>query len=146
VETASLNRREVEDLVNVIAAEVVRQMRSTAPATAVDASKSGVSKGIGKEEVCEGCPRLPVPAAVSPTAVRLSADVRALAALMDHTLLRPEATRTQIEKVCEEALQMHFVAVCVNPAWVPLAAEKLRGSTVWRPMFVAWPRSVMLRG
>jgi deoxyribose-phosphate aldolase len=129
VETASLSRREVEDLVNVIAAEVVRQMGSGAAGAGVDMPQSG-TRSVAKQDLCEGCPRLPVPAAMSPSPVRLSADVRALAALMDHTLLRPEATRAQIEKLCDEALQMRFAAVCVNPAWVALAAEKLRESTV----------------
>uniref|UniRef100_A0A832I3I2 Deoxyribose-phosphate aldolase n=1 Tax=Eiseniibacteriota bacterium TaxID=2212470 RepID=A0A832I3I2_UNCEI len=53
-----------------------------------------------------------------------------LASLIDHTLLKPEATRDQIEQLCREAAQYCFASVCVNPVWVPLAAELLRGTGV----------------
>ena len=53
---------------------------------------------------------------VQPTTPRLSS--RALARYIDHTLLKPEATQTQIDQLCEEAQRYHFMAVCVNPAWV----------------------------
>jgi len=53
-----------------------------------------------------------------------------LASLIDHTLLKPEATREQIEQLCREAAQFCFASVCVNPVWVPLCAELLRGSGV----------------
>lgn len=53
-----------------------------------------------------------------------------LARYIDHTLLRPNATRPEIEKLCREALQFQFAAVCVNPVWVRLAARMLEGSAV----------------
>lgn len=53
-----------------------------------------------------------------------------LARLIDHTLLKPDATRDEIEKLCREAARFCFASVCVNPVWVPLAAELLRGSGV----------------
>ena len=53
-----------------------------------------------------------------------------LASLIDHTLLKPEATRDQVEQLCREAAQFCFASVCVNPVWVPLCAEILRGSGV----------------
>jgi deoxyribose-phosphate aldolase len=53
-----------------------------------------------------------------------------IAALIDHTLLRPEATRSDVLRLCMEARQFGFAAVCVNPYWVPLAAAALRGTTV----------------
>ena len=43
--------------------------------------------------------------------------------MIDHTLLKPEAVPAQIERLCEEALEHGFAAVCVNGAWVPLAAR-----------------------
>lgn len=55
---------------------------------------------------------------------------RELARMIDHTLLKPEATRSQIEHLCREALTYQFASVCVNPHWVPLAAELLKGSPV----------------
>ncbi len=54
----------------------------------------------------------------------------ALAQLFDHTLLKPEATETQIRRLCEEAIQEGFYAVCVNPYWIPLCAQVLTGSAV----------------
>lgn len=53
-----------------------------------------------------------------------------LAALIDHTLLKPDATEEQITKLCEEAAQCGFASVCVNPCWVRLCRDLLRGSKV----------------
>ena len=53
-----------------------------------------------------------------------------IAALIDHTLLRPEATQEDIIKLCREAREYKFASVCVNPFWVPLAATELAGSPV----------------
>ena len=56
--------------------------------------------------------------------------VREIAALIDHTLLKPQATAADIRRLCQEARQYAFAAVCVNPYWVPLAAGELAGSPV----------------
>jgi deoxyribose-phosphate aldolase len=53
-----------------------------------------------------------------------------LAALIDHTLLKPEATEEQIRKLCTEAAEFHFATVCIEPTWVRLAARLLHGSGV----------------
>ncbi len=53
-----------------------------------------------------------------------------LAGLMDHTLLKPEATPAQIETLCREALRHRFFSVCVNPRYVPQCVRVLRGSRV----------------
>jgi deoxyribose-phosphate aldolase len=52
------------------------------------------------------------------------------ASLIDHTLLKPEATESDIKKLCDEAAQFGFASVCVNPSWVKRASEFLRGSGV----------------
>lgn len=52
------------------------------------------------------------------------------ASLIDHTLLKPEASEADIRRLCDEAAQFGFASVCVNPAWVKRAAEFLRGSNV----------------
>lgn len=49
-------------------------------------------------------------------------DPAAVAALIDHTLLKPQATQSDIESLCHEALKFRFASVCVNPVYVPLAA------------------------
>lgn len=52
------------------------------------------------------------------------------AAYIDHTLLKADATKEEIIQLCEEAKTYSFASVCVNPAWVKMAAEILNGSTV----------------
>ena len=64
---------------------------------------------------------------------------RQLASCIDHTLLKANATRMDILRLCEEARQFGFKAVCVNPAWVPLAAEALKGSGVGLATVVGFP-------
>src|SRR5476649_1693432 len=51
-----------------------------------------------------------------------------VASMIDHTLLKPDATRANIEELCREAAQFKFATVCVNPTWVALAAKLLSGS------------------
>ncbi len=53
-----------------------------------------------------------------------------IAKMIDHTLLKPEATKEQITKLCEEAAEHGFMSVCVNPAWVKLSSELLAGTDV----------------
>ena len=55
---------------------------------------------------------------------------REIAALIDHTLLKPQATAADIRRLCEEARRYEFAAVSVNPYWVRLAASELAGSPV----------------
>jgi deoxyribose-phosphate aldolase len=52
------------------------------------------------------------------------------ASLIDHTLLKPEATDEDIKRLCEEAARYRFASVCVNPTWVRAAACNLRGTHV----------------
>ena len=56
--------------------------------------------------------------------------VSGIASLIDHTLLKPDATRADIGRLCGEAAELRFATVCVNPAWVALCAGLLRGSGV----------------
>jgi deoxyribose-phosphate aldolase len=65
-----------------------------------------------------------------------SADV---AALIDHTLLKPEATRSDIERICREALQYRFASVCVNSVFVKQVCEALRNSSVKTCVVVGFP-------
>jgi len=62
-----------------------------------------------------------------------------IAATIDHTLLRPEATATDIRQVCAEARKYGFASVCVNPYWVPLVAGELAGSPVKVCTVVGFP-------
>ncbi len=62
-----------------------------------------------------------------------------IASLIDHTLLRPEATRADIQQLCREAREYKFASVCVNAYWVPLAAAELAGSGVLVCTVVGFP-------
>jgi deoxyribose-phosphate aldolase len=62
-----------------------------------------------------------------------------VAALIDHTLLKPDATATEIEKLCREAAEFHFATVCVNPTWVAFCARLLRGTGVGVCSVVGFP-------
>ncbi|MBS1766649.1 MAG: deoxyribose-phosphate aldolase [Acidobacteria bacterium] len=53
-----------------------------------------------------------------------------LAPIIDHTLLKAEATAEQVDRLCDEALAFRFASVCVNPAWVRQAVQRLAGSGV----------------
>ena len=62
-----------------------------------------------------------------------------LASMIDHTLLKPDATRAQIEELCREAAQFKFATVCVNPTWVATAARLLAGAGVGVCSVVGFP-------
>jgi deoxyribose-phosphate aldolase len=62
-----------------------------------------------------------------------------LSPLIDHTLLKADATGAQVETLCAEALAHGFASVCVNPLWVPLAASLLKGSLVRTCTVVGFP-------
>ncbi len=63
-----------------------------------------------------------------------------LAGRIDHTLLRPDASRTEIERLCDEALQFGFAAVCTHSCWTPLVEQRLRGSDVAVCAVAAFPQ------
>jgi deoxyribose-phosphate aldolase len=62
-----------------------------------------------------------------------------LAAMIDHTLLKPEATAADVQKLCAEAREHNFASVCINGIFVPQAAELLQGSRVNPIAVVGFP-------
>ena len=62
-----------------------------------------------------------------------------VAAMIDHTLLKPDAGRADIEKLCREAAEFRFATVCVNPFWVPTCARLLKGTSVGVCTVVGFP-------
>ena len=71
-------------------------------------------------------------------------EAQQLASMIDHTLLKPEATSFQIDQLCDEALEYEFWAVCVNPCYVPRAADRLAGSGVRIATVVGFPLGATL--
>ncbi len=66
-------------------------------------------------------------------------DWRKLATVIDHTLLKPEATRTQVENLCDEAIRYGFACAMVNPVWVSTAANLLAGSGIPVGVVIGFP-------
>jgi deoxyribose-phosphate aldolase len=71
-------------------------------------------------------------------------DIRYLASMIDHTLLKPEATEPQIRQLCSEAKQYGFASVCVNPTHVKLCASLLKDSPVRVCTVVGFPLGATL--
>ncbi len=69
----------------------------------------------------------------------MSYSAPSIAKLIDHTLLRPEATRADISQLCREARDYNFASVCVNAYWVPLVASQLTGTPVKVCTVVGFP-------
>src|SRR3990172_5367166 len=61
------------------------------------------------------------------------------AKMLDYTLLRPQATRQDVIRYCDEAKRLHFAAVCVFPYWVPLVSRQLAGSDVKPCTVISYP-------
>ena len=143
--------REREQLVELITRQVLQALGSGPPAAHAAATTSAPAATLAPGSVvhdpasCERCRNWGV------TGVRDAAETRALAeagasrvvatmgycpasdglaSLIDHTLLKPDGSREEIEQLCREAAQFCFASVCVNPNWVALCRERLRGSGV----------------
>jgi len=71
-------------------------------------------------------------------------DWRKLASVIDHTLLKPEATRTQVENLCDEAIRYRFACAMVNPVWAATAASLLAGTGVPVGVVIGFPLGASL--
>ena len=126
---------ELEALVERVTAEVRRRL-------AAGASSPG---GTGLPAPCAGCNGTTgccqgASAGTSAAATGVCGGVSGgLAAYIDHTLLKPEATRDEVHALCDEAKQHSFGAVCVNPTWVRAAKTRLRGSSVRTVAVIGFP-------
>jgi len=85
-------------------------------------------------------PEKPAPAEKKASSGMIPTD---LASYIDHTLLKPEATAEQIDKLCSEAITHHFASVCVNTSWAARCARKLRGTGVKVAVVVGFPLGAM---
>lgn len=71
-------------------------------------------------------------------------NARSLAAVIDHTLLKPEATREQVEKLCDEVATYRFACAMVNPVWAPIAISILAGTGIPVGVVVGFPLGASL--
>lgn len=67
-----------------------------------------------------------------------------LASVIDHTLLKPDATRAQVENLCDEAIRYRFACAMVNPLWVPTAVSVLSGTGVPVGVVIGFPLGTSL--
>ena len=145
-----MTQAELDRLVAQIGEEILARTGSLQAAAAPAPTKG---EGLNlPDQVCPGCvQRCPQTCArntkeiIAAGADRVSASERltkidpAIAALIDHTILKPEATRADVTKICREARQYGFASVCVNPYWVPLVRAELAGSAVKVCSVVGFP-------
>ncbi|HEV3201216.1 MAG TPA: deoxyribose-phosphate aldolase [Bryobacteraceae bacterium] len=140
---------ELDTLVAQIGEELLARAGSGVAQRAVPKLGEGLNL---PDQVCPGCVQRCVQTCARNTkeiiaagADRVSASERltkvdpTIAALIDHTILKPEATRADVVKVCREARQYNFASVCVNPYWVPLVRAELTGSPVKVCTVVGFP-------
>lgn len=71
-------------------------------------------------------------------------DWQSVARSIDHTLLKPDATRDAIARICREAIDYHFAAVCVQPCHIEQVAKALRGSDVKTASVIGFPQGANL--
>ena len=129
-----LSPQDLQRLIDIIAEEVV---------AAQAAGAAGSSRCACHAATADCCPDR-LRGVIDAGAVRLGLHASAgaadgVSAMIDHTLLKPDATRADIEKLCREASEFHFATVCVNPFWVGTAAARLRGSGVGVCSVVGFP-------
>ena len=70
-------------------------------------------------------------------------DALQIAGYLDHTVLKADATKQDVEKICREAIQFHFKSVCVNSGWVGFVSQLLKGSGVLVCSVVGFPLGAM---
>ena len=128
-----MTRAELQHLINVIVQEMARASL-IAPSGARCACHAVAS------DCCPDRLRGVIDAGASRVGVHAVGGAPAgVASMIDHTLLKPDATRKDIEELCREAAQFNFATVCVNPAWVALAAARLAGTQVGVCSVVGFP-------
>ena len=144
-----MDQSEFEQMIRIVAEEVVRYL--AAPTTAIACGAAS------DDEICPDCDmncaekcarktRAVLEAGADriscgPSVVELEAG---FAGLIDHTLLKPEASRDDIRKLCQEAVRFGFASVCINPWNVPLAAELVRGTKVKVCTVIGFPLGATL--
>jgi deoxyribose-phosphate aldolase len=129
-----MTAQELQRLVEIIAEEVMRAQRRAA------APPSHCSCHAVLYDCCPDRLRGVIDAGATRIGLHASGGAAGtVAGMIDHTLLKPDATRADIEKLCREAAEFHFATVCINPAWVKLAAQLLRGSGVGVCTVVGFP-------
>jgi deoxyribose-phosphate aldolase len=126
--------RDIDQLVDAVVARVTQEMATPAR----EAVRPTVTPRVGSAASGAG--------GVAPVAGQASAAAQPrpdLARVIDHTLLKPDATRDDLRKLCSEAMTWRFFSVCVNSVNVPFCRQQLTGSTVSVCAVVGFPLGAM---
>lgn len=126
---------------NTLVELVVRELMTLTPAGCGSAADAVCTECSVCATVCAHHSRNMVEAGATRIGARLGIEKIPvdIAQYIDHTLLKPEATAAEIDRLCDEAGQYHFAAVCVNPPFVKRCAERLRASGVAVAAVVGFP-------
>ncbi len=150
-----MTEKELQDLADAIVAKVRGQAPSRQVAqTSRQVARSPSGAGAGSAPVTRGNLALksdPSGAAdiawrgpnVQTAAWTPAAGARRVADFVDHTILKAETTKAEVEKICAEAKQYEFAAVCVNGTWVEMCANRLQGTDVAVASVVGFPLGAM---
>ena len=115
-----LNPQDLQRLIDIITEEVIAA-QGVRPASSRCACHSV------RGDCCPDRLRLMVDAGAARLGMNATGGLPSgVASMIDHTLLKPDATKQEIEQLCREAVEFHFATVCVNPAWVALCSSLLR--------------------
>jgi deoxyribose-phosphate aldolase len=138
--------QDIDAIVERVTAVVRERLAGSAPAPAAPAGSTEVCPPV----VCERCPSF-TGCSTTTTTLRSSGADRIggklgmgelpadLARTIDHTLLKPEATKDEVVQLCKEACEHGFKSVCINPTWVRLCRSLLEGSDVLTVAVVGFP-------
>jgi len=128
-----LNAQDLQRLIELVTEEVIAAQQA-GPAS----SRCGCHAV--SSDCCPDRLRVVLDAGATRLGMHAAGDVpTGVAGMIDHTLLKPDATRAEIEKLCREAAEFRFATVCVNPVWVAESARLLRGSGVGVCSVVGFP-------
>ena len=132
-----------QELVDQITGQVLAKLRESSGGGAAGGSSGG--NGSGTTAPAQGAPAQGESPRTTGTAPPELPGLRPaeVARYIDHTLLKPEASREQVDKLCEEAVEYGFYSVCVNTTWTAYCARKLRGKGVKVCTVVGFPLGAM---
>ena len=139
-----MTQTELDILVAQIGEEILARVRRAGGVRAAQKGEGSISPTRSARAACSAAPRParrtprrsspPAPTAF-PRASGSRRSIPSIASLIDHTILKPDATRADVVKICREARQYNFASVCVNPYWVPLVqrgADRIAGEGLHR--------------
>jgi deoxyribose-phosphate aldolase len=128
-----LNPQDLQRLIDIITEEVI---------AAQSVASAGSPRCVCHSVLLDCCPerlRGVIDAGATRLGVHAAGGAAGVSGMIDHTLLKPDATQADIERLCREAAEFHFATVCVNPTWVATAARLLRGTGVGVCSVVGFP-------